>query len=54
MTCPSNHPATALYAMKMADPQGSAVYGEHFGCEMCDDANAERAAERKLFLQGRL
>ena len=36
MTCPRNHPATSLYATKMADPQGSAVYGIHYGCEQCD------------------
>lgn len=40
MTCPENHPATSLYATKMADPTGVAVYGTHFGCETCDSVTA--------------
>ena len=36
-TCPRNHDPLALYATKMAAPQGVARYGEHFGCTLCDE-----------------
>ena len=41
MTCPNDHPATSLYAIKMADPQGVAEYGVHFGCDDCDELIGE-------------
>lgn len=37
------HPATMLYAIKMADPHGVAVKGEHFGCEGCDTSSHPRS-----------